>query len=261
MCRYQFIRKVFRILITAIACSMMFQLQGKLVVSEKPTTTIAVDFIGDQGPLSGSGLSRPENITFSPSDDCLAVANILNDSVSFYHRIGDSGFQYEATPSFTLKGTDAFIAAPHDVAFSPCGNYVGVISRACVPDWKFTSLKENWLKYGQGPSINFYRWNATSRACDSQTPDIIIGGSCQDALLPFSFPCALAFAQNNSHFVMVDSKWKYGTIFIYPMHMHSDSQNLEIFGSQRSEVKDPTLQNQKHLTSVFRILKSRGDAI
>ncbi len=95
------------------------QLYSKLNVSDQPTTII-------MGP--DSGVHFPEGVAFSPSGDCVAVANTSENSISFYKRIGESGATYETSPSCTIKNKNQLLYV-HDVTFTPSGKYIGAVSR------------------------------------------------------------------------------------------------------------------------------------
>lgn len=76
-----------------------------------------------------SKLDRPEGIAFTPSGDMIVVANSLANTVTFYKRIDEQGPIYETTPSFAIEGSDSQLNYPHDVSFSPDGNYLAVANR------------------------------------------------------------------------------------------------------------------------------------
>ncbi|NGX39441.1 MAG: hypothetical protein KR126chlam1_00770 [Chlamydiae bacterium] len=122
-------------------------LHSDLFVNETPVTII-------QGPQSS--LNRPEGASFSPSGNCLVIANSSGCSLTFYKRIGDSGGKYEIAPSFVIKDSKLLNYA-HDVAFSPCGQYVVAACResntlACYKRKKGSEIafirRPHWLIEG-----------------------------------------------------------------------------------------------------------------
>jgi WD40 repeat protein len=72
--------------------------------------------------------ARPEGFRFSPSGDCLAVANAEGDTVTIYRRIGNRGCAYETAPACVLGGA-GIMRYPHDVAFSSSGMFLAVACR------------------------------------------------------------------------------------------------------------------------------------
>lgn len=76
-----------------------------------------------------SGIVRPEGIAFTRTDDFVAIANYHGDSILFYQRVGNSGAVYETTPTYIIKGPESQLYAPHDLCFSPDGNYLAVANR------------------------------------------------------------------------------------------------------------------------------------
>ena len=94
-----------------------------------------------------TGLVRPEGVSFSPSGDCVAIANAEGHSITLYRRIG-TGAKYENTPFCVIHGPDSFLYYPHDVTFSPDGNHLAVANRYAncvtvykkVPNGMFSSL-------------------------------------------------------------------------------------------------------------------------
>lgn len=94
-------------------------LQARLVVSEKPSTVIS----GEEALLE-----RPEGVSFSPSGDCLAIANSSGGSVTIYARVGNEGTKYQSTPECIIKNRKLLVY-PHDLDFSPCGNFLAVANR------------------------------------------------------------------------------------------------------------------------------------
>lgn len=71
-----------------------------------------------------SYLDQPEGLCFSPSGDCIAVANAHNDCLTIYSRVGNSGPHYTSAPACIIKS--AYFNYIHEVDFSPCGNYLTV---------------------------------------------------------------------------------------------------------------------------------------
>ena len=51
---------------------------GKLVVNNEPATIIT------------TGLIKPEEVAFSPSGNCIAIASALNNSIVIFKRIGNT---------------------------------------------------------------------------------------------------------------------------------------------------------------------------
>lgn len=104
--------------------SLLISLQAGLfsenLIQPKPITIIT----GEE-----SGLNRPEGIDFSPSGDCIAVANSNLNSIVIYNRIGTSGSNYETKPSSTIEGSQSHLNYPHDVSFSPDGKHLAVANR------------------------------------------------------------------------------------------------------------------------------------
>ncbi len=76
-----------------------------------------------------SKLDHPEGCAFSPSGDYIAVANLFSNSVTFYKQIDGDGTLYEQTPKFSIKGKRSKLCGPHDLAFSPDGNYIAIANR------------------------------------------------------------------------------------------------------------------------------------
>lgn len=117
-------------------------LYSELLVKERPVTII-------EGPKSS--LNRPEGVSFSPSGDCIVIANTLGNSLTFYKRIGDSGGKYEIAPSFVIRNPK-ILTYVHDVTFSPCGQYVVAACRdshslACYKKEKGTKIRFNSEPY------------------------------------------------------------------------------------------------------------------
>lgn len=104
-----------------IAC-VIFTSKGyaDLTVDNIPLTVMSDKF---------SELNRPEGVTFSPSGNFIATANLFGNKVTFYKRIGDSGSIYENTPAFSIKGEKSKLDYPHDLAFSPDGRHLAVANR------------------------------------------------------------------------------------------------------------------------------------
>ncbi|MCP5508262.1 MAG: WD40 repeat domain-containing protein [Chlamydiales bacterium] len=107
------------LIVSLISCFLAHSAWAELTISRRPACVI-------QGP--DSGLERPEGITFSPTGDLLAVANSAGPSVTVYRRTDEDHGVYERTPACILK-MPAVVRYPHDVEFSPCGEYLAVASR------------------------------------------------------------------------------------------------------------------------------------
>jgi len=137
--------------IVALCC--VFPVYGDLLINDTPTTII-------QG--NSSRLNQPEGVVFSLSDECIAVANALGNTISIYKRIGDGGSLYENEPSFIIDDKDNF-NYPHDVKYTPNGKYLGVISRwnstAAIYRTKNSSgssfsTKPSWKLKGSSSKLN-----------------------------------------------------------------------------------------------------------
>lgn len=91
-----------------------------LSISPTPTTIIRAS--------EESGLDRPEGLTFSPTGDCIAVANSLANTITFYNRL-ELG-NYETIPAYSLNGPESKLNYPHDLSFSRDGNLLAVANRS-----------------------------------------------------------------------------------------------------------------------------------
>ena len=94
-------------------------LSAGLTISNEPVCIIQ----GDE-----SGVNRPEGIAFSPSGDCLAVANSAGYSVTVYRRTEDENPIYSTTPTVHFQDSSV-LRYPHSVEFTPDGKHLAVASR------------------------------------------------------------------------------------------------------------------------------------
>lgn len=76
-----------------------------------------------------SNLNRPEGIAFSPTSDCIAIANAHANSVCFYKRANSNDLVYESIPFFIINGSASRLKYPHDLSFSPDGRHLAVANR------------------------------------------------------------------------------------------------------------------------------------
>jgi DNA-binding beta-propeller fold protein YncE len=122
----------------------LLPIQSHLVISEKPSTIISGE---------GTQLERPEGISFSPSGDCLAVANSSGDSVTIYSRIGNEGIEYDPIAACVIHNSKV-LEYPHDVDFSPCGQYLVVANRNkhCISFFRRSSI--NSCQFESSPYFN-----------------------------------------------------------------------------------------------------------
>lgn len=85
----------------------------------------------DQVPLcviqgDSAKLIRPEGVAFSPTGDCVVVADSSGNSIAAYKRINE--YIYDSTPCWHLQDNDLLNFA-HEVVFSSCGQYIAVACR------------------------------------------------------------------------------------------------------------------------------------
>jgi WD40 repeat protein len=117
-----------------LTCS--FTVNAALVVDQQPLGVI-------QG--QESLLNHPEGIAFSPSGDVVAIANAKANNVLFY-RTADclSSALPQIRPAFVLESKMAPLDYPHDVAFSPDGQHLAVVSSRnnCIMIYKKNSHDE-----------------------------------------------------------------------------------------------------------------------
>lgn len=146
-------------IIAGIASMMILTCKGyaNLTVDNIPITVMNDKF---------SELNRPEGVTFTPSGDYIATANLFSNMVTFYKRIGDHGAVYETTPAFSIKGKKSKLDHPHDLAFSPDGCHLAVANR-------------------QGNSITIYAKNHIKGIYDS-VPIAVIRGKSSQLVAPSS---------------------------------------------------------------------------
>lgn len=95
------------------------QMQAALLISDTPVTIL-------QG--SDSKLNRPEGVAFSPGDNCLAVANSGNASITLYPKNGETGSLYKTSPSCVIQN-NRILRYAHVVAFTPSGDFLGGVGR------------------------------------------------------------------------------------------------------------------------------------
>ncbi len=133
-----------------------------VIVGETPITVIRAE--------NDSKLDRPESVAFTPSGDCLAVANSLANSVTFYKRVGGEGYVYETKPSYTIEGLQSQLDYPHDLSFSPDGKHLAVANRV-------------------GNSITIYKRDLSLNRYESHPIASIQGSRSQ-----ISFPDAVRFS-------------------------------------------------------------------
>ncbi|MBA2727859.1 MAG: hypothetical protein H0U49_06780 [Parachlamydiaceae bacterium] len=89
-----------------------------MIISEHPSVI--------SGPQSG--LQRPEGISFSPSGNCMAIADSECNAILFYKYTGNAKHPFEKIPSSEIKDND-LLNYVHDLEYSPGGEFIGAVSR------------------------------------------------------------------------------------------------------------------------------------
>jgi len=187
-----------------------------------------------------SKLNRPEAVVFSPSGDCIAIANSDGNLISIYPRIGDEECHYEKTPCSLIQ-SDADLAYVHDLSFSPDGMVLAAASRNSNAVTFYKRMNANSCHFETKP---FYKMKGKEAGlyqptgiCYSPKGDLIavcnrMGGSGvtlyslnQKSMVPFksvphtkvtedrfltheiSAPHGLAFSHDGSHITTVHKRY------------------------------------------------------
>lgn len=99
-----------------------------------------------------SKLNRPEGLAFSPSGDCLAVANSEGSSITIHKRSEKEGAFFETVPCCILQDPNLLYYA-HDVKFTPCGQYLAVACRETSKVVFFKRSDENECVFHKEPYL------------------------------------------------------------------------------------------------------------
>jgi len=128
-------------------------------------------------------LSRPEGISFSPDNRCLAIANSVGKTITFYRRT-EQGF--ERKPCSILEDLK-ILAFPHDVTFTPDGQHVGVASRS-------------------NHTFALYRYDMSQPGKVEETPCTVLQGDASS----ICYPAAVDFSPKDGTLVIANRMGSYG---------------------------------------------------
>jgi DNA-binding beta-propeller fold protein YncE len=108
---------------------------------------------------ASSGVMHPDSVKYSPTENVMAVANVNNSSISFYHYNGNI---YEQTPYQIIQDTRNVLSIPDSIDFSADGELLAVTSHDTHSVLIYQKILGSSAEYTsrpveiiQGPDTNF----------------------------------------------------------------------------------------------------------
>lgn len=107
-----------------------------------------------------SGVINPDSVRYSPTDQVIAVANLGNSSIAFYHYMDDV---YEQIPYQIIQDAPDILLVPDGLDFSMDGELLAVTSHDTHSVLIYQQIPRSGGKYTskpteiiQGPNTNFH---------------------------------------------------------------------------------------------------------
>lgn len=127
-----------------------------------------------------SGVKSPDSVRYSPTENILAVANLKDSSIAFYHYDGDV---YDRRPYFVLRDKSTNLKVPDSIDFSKDGELLATTSHDL----------HSLLIYQRIPNSNgFY----------TSSPVEIIEGPATN----FNYPHSVSFHPTNDYLIVTSSQ-------------------------------------------------------